>query len=109
MAKRLKMTKSVLGNDRDRVGPVEAWVDKEGDLVLNAPAGDGPVYVSPEQWQALVAAVKVVDAPEPWERLRDALRVAALEKTPDDQHPAHRVPSDVLRRAAELLGITEGE
>lgn len=99
MAKRLKMTKSVLGNDRDRVGPVEAWVDKEGDLVLNAPA----VYVSPEQWQALVAAVEVVDGPTPGERL--ALELVAeglIIGTPG------RTVVGACERIAARLGITEG-
>jgi hypothetical protein len=67
------------------------------------------VALTVEACERLGMITVLEDAPEPWERLRDALRVAALEKTPDDQHPAHRVPSDVLRRAAELLGITEGE
>lgn len=60
--------------------------------------------------EALGMTAVLEDVLEPWERLRDALRTAALEKTPDVDHPAHRIPSDVLIRAAELLGIKpEGE
>lgn len=55
--------------------------------------------------ETLWATDVLEDVPEPWERVLDALHQAARELGRTSAHPVYQLPSDVLMRAAELLGI----
>ena len=86
--------------------------ERGGELVVYVPGGSMHTYpggsmhtYAPDHCEALGMTAVLEDVPEPWERVLDALHQAARELGRTSAHPVYQLSSDVLMRAAELLGI----